>query len=130
MSSQTEPLLFQARRMLVYVQDLEPAIAYYRDVLGFKPTSGIDGVNFEFATSGPPLVLHRDGRASDGPRGRVGFVPSFQVAGGIHELIETYRRRGVRIVHEVIEVPHGWVGFISDLEGNVLQIYQGKERTQ
>jgi predicted enzyme related to lactoylglutathione lyase len=56
----------------------------------------------------------------------VGFVPSFQVEDGIRELIEIYRRRGVRIVNEVLEVPHGWIAFISDLEGNVLQIYQAK----
>ena len=124
-----EPLLFTARRLLVYVENLDRAITYYRDVLGLKPLGGVDGVNFEFATSGPPLVLHRDGQSSDNPRGRVGFVPSFQVANGIHDLIETYKRRGVRIVHEVIEVPHGWVAFVSDFEGNVLQIYQAKGRS-
>jgi predicted enzyme related to lactoylglutathione lyase len=43
-------------------------------------------------------------------------------------LIETYRQRGARIVNEVLEVPHGWIAFISDPEGNVLQIYQAKER--
>jgi predicted enzyme related to lactoylglutathione lyase len=112
--------------LLVYVENLDRAIAYYRDVLGFKPLGGVEGTNFEFATSGPPLVLHRDGRAANEPRGRVGFVPSFQVANGIHELIETYRKRGVRIVDEVLEVPHGWIAFVSDLEGNVLQIYQSK----
>ena len=126
MTAETAPLLFNARRLLVYVENLDWAIAYYRDVLGFKPLGGVAGTNFEFATSGPPLVLHRDGRAADAPRGRVGFVPSFQVANGIHELIETYRKRGVRIVDEVLEVPHGWIAFISDLEGNVLQIYQAK----
>jgi len=120
------PLLFDVRRLLVYVEDLERAVAYYRDVLGFEPLGGASGVNFEFATSGAPLVLHRDGRASEVPRGRVGFVPSFQVAVGIHELIETFKERGVRVVHEVFEVSHGWVAFISDLEGNVLQIYQAK----
>jgi predicted enzyme related to lactoylglutathione lyase len=36
----------------------------------------------------------------------------------------------VRIVHEILEVPHGWVAFISDLEGNVLQIYQPKGVSQ
>lgn len=126
MTAETAPLLFNARRLLVYVENLDRAIAYYRDVLGFKPLGGVEGTNFEFATSGPPLVLHRDGRAANEPRGRVGFVPSFQVANGIHELIETYRKRGVRIVDEVLEVPHGWIAFVSDLEGNVLQIYQSK----
>jgi predicted enzyme related to lactoylglutathione lyase len=126
MTTEIAPLLFHARRLLVYVENLDRAVAFYRDVLGFKPVGGVAGTNFEFATSGPPLVLHRDGRASDGPRGRVGFVPSFQVEDGIHELIEIYRKRGVRIVNEVLEVPHGWIAFIGDLEGNVLQIYQAK----
>ena len=126
MKTNTAPLLFDARRLLVYVEDLDGAIEYYRDVLGFKPLGGVAGTNFEFATSGAPLVLHRDGRAASSPRGRVGFVPSFQVQAGIHDLIETFRQRGVRVVHEVLEVPHGWVAFISDLEGNVLQIYQAK----
>ncbi|HEY2990753.1 MAG TPA: VOC family protein [Candidatus Binatia bacterium] len=126
MTIESSPLLFEARRLLVYVENLDRAAAYYRDVLGFKPLHGIPGNNFEFATSGAPLVLHRDGCAAEQPRGRVGFVPSFQVAAGIHELIETYRKRGVRIVDEVLEVPHGWIAFISDLEGNVLQIYQAK----
>lgn len=126
MTTQTAPLLFESRRLLVYVEDLDRAVNYYRDVLGFKPLGGVSGTNFEFATSGAPLVLHRDGRAADSPRGRVGFVPSFQVHTGIHDLIETFRQRGVRVVHEVLEVPHGWVAFVADLEGNVLQIYQAK----
>jgi predicted enzyme related to lactoylglutathione lyase len=126
MTAETAPLLFDARRLLVYVENLDRAVDYYRDVLGFKPLGGVAGTNFEFATSGAPLVLHRDGHASEAPRGRVGFVPSFQVAGGIHELIETYRKRGVRVVDDVLEVPHGWIAFISDLEGNVLQVYQAK----
>jgi predicted enzyme related to lactoylglutathione lyase len=135
MTAETTPLLFDARRLLVYVENLDKAVAYYRDVLGFKPLGGVagpvlsavEGTNFEFATSGPPLVLHRDGRASASPRGRVGFVPSFQVAAGIHQLVETYRKRGVPIVNDVLEVSHGWIAFIGDLEGNVLQIYQAKE---
>jgi predicted enzyme related to lactoylglutathione lyase len=126
MTLETAPLLFFARRLLVYVENLERAVAYYRDILGFKPIGGVEGTNYEFATSGAPLVLHRDGRAAAEPRGRVGFVPSFQVSSGIHELIETYRHRNVRVIQEVMEVPHGWIAFISDHEGNVLQIYQAK----
>ena len=68
MNQEMNPLLFDARRLLVYVEDLERAIQYYRDVLGFKPLGGVAGVNFEFATSGAPLVLHRDGRAAPEPR--------------------------------------------------------------
>jgi len=127
MTIENTALLYEARRLLVYVEDLERAVTFYRDTLGFRPLLQAAGTNYEFATSGAPLVLHRDGKAAAEPRGRVGFVPSFQVTSGIHQLIETYRRRGVRIVDEVLEVPHGWIAFVSDPEGNVLQIYQAKE---
>jgi predicted enzyme related to lactoylglutathione lyase len=127
MTQETAPLLFDCRRLLVYVADLEQAVPYYRDVLGLKALGGMPGRNFEFATSGAPLVLHCDGHASLMPRGRAGFVPSFQVESGIYELIEIFRKRDVRIVDEVLEVSHGWIAFISDLEGNLLQIYQPKQ---
>lgn len=119
--------LFTTRRILVYVEDLEAATDYYSNVLGFVGVGGVPGVNREFSTSGPPLVLHEGGHAAREPRGRVGFVPSFQVADGIFGLIETYRERGVSIVHEVQEVSHGWIAFIADLEGNVIQIHQAKD---
>lgn len=121
----SEPLLYTSRRILVYVENLDKAISYYRDVLGFKPLGGVDGVNYEFETSGPPVVLHKGGKASKEPRGLVGPVPSFQVP-NIQQVIDTYQQRGVRIVQEVLEVSHGWIAFIADLEGNVIQIYQGK----
>ena len=122
----SEPLLYTSRRILVYVENLDKAISYYRDVLGFKPLGGVDGVNYEFETSGPPVVLHKGGKASKEPRGLVGPVPSFQVP-DIQQVIDTYKQRGVRIVQEVLEVSHGWIAFVADLEGNVIQIYQDKE---
>ncbi len=122
----SEPLLYTSRRILVYVENLDKAISCYRDVLGFKPLGGVDGVNYEFETSGPPVVLHKGGKASKEPRGLVGPVLSYQVP-NIQQVIDTYKQRGVRIVQEVLEVSHGWIAFIADLEGNVIQIYQGKE---
>ena len=122
----SEPLLYTSRRILVYVENLDKANSYYQDVLGFKPLGGVDGVNFEFETSGPPVVLHKGGKASKDPRGLVGPVPSFQVL-NIQQVTDTYKQRGVRIVQDVLEVSHGWIAFIADLEGNVIQIYQGKE---
>ena len=121
----SEPLLYTSRRILVYVENLDKAISYYQDILGFKPLGGVDGVNFEFETSGPPVVLHKGGKASKEPRGLVGPVPSFHVA-DINQVVDTYRKRGVRIVQDVLEVSHGWIAFIADLEGNVIQIYHGK----
>ena len=130
MSEKTGPLLYDARRLLVYVEDLERSVAFYRDVLGFKPLRSVPGTNYEFGTSGAPLVLHRDGKAASQPRGRVGFMPSFAVTSDIQQVIETLRERGVRIVDEVLEVPHGWIAFIADIEGNLLQIYQAKGEHQ
>ncbi len=122
----SEPLLYTSRRTLVCVENLDKAISYYRDVLGFKPLGGVVGVNYEFETSGAPVVLHKGGKASKEPRGLVGPVPSFQVP-NIQQVIDTYKQCGVRIVQEVLEVSHGRIAFVADLEGNVIQIYQGKE---
>ncbi len=125
MESVNKQMLFTARRLLIYVEDLERAIPYYRDVLGFKPLNGVDGVNFEFATSGPPVVLHKGGKAAKQPRELNGPVPSFQVT-NIQQVVSTFKQRGVRIVQDILEVSHGWIAIIADLEGNVIQIYQGK----
>ncbi len=57
----SEALLYTSRRILVYVENLDKAISYYRDVLGFKPLGGVVGVNYEFETSGAPVVLHKGG---------------------------------------------------------------------
>ena len=57
--------------------------------------------------------------------GLVGPVPSFQVE-NIHDVIDTYKQRDVRIFQDVLEVSHGWTAFIADLEGNMIQVYQGK----
>lgn len=122
----SEPLLFNSRRILVYVENLDQAIPYYRDVLGFKPIGGVEGINYEFATSGPPIVLHAGGQSWRVPSGLSGFVPSFSVAHGLDKLMSTYKDRQVRIVRDVEEVSHGWIAFIADLEGNVIQIYQPK----
>ena len=122
----SEPLLFTTRRILVYVENLDQATRYYRDVLGFKPIGGVQGVNCEFATSGPPVVLHTGGQSHGPPSGLSGFVPSFSIAGGLDKLMSTYKERKVRIIRDVQEVSHGWIAFIADLEGNVIQIYQPK----
>jgi len=122
--------LHQTRRILVYVADLPAAVRFYRDALGFTPTVGVEGVNQEFATSGPPLVLHRSGTARAEPRGLNGVVPSFEVP-DIQTVVALLQRNGVRTVRELEEVAHGWIYFFADPEGNTFQVYQpkrGRER--
>ena len=46
MNQGSAPLLFDARRLLVYVEDLDRAVNYYRDVLGFKPLGRSGGNQF------------------------------------------------------------------------------------
>jgi len=124
----TEPSLHKARRLLVYVKDLERAKEFYSGVLGLKLLGGIPEVNFEFETAGPPLVLHKEFKPSLGTGMLSGFVPSFEVESGLHDLIEAYRERGLEIIHEVQEVSHGWIAFVADCEDHVIQLYQGKEK--
>lgn len=107
----------------MYVQDLEAATHFYTDVLGFTPTVGLEGINQELETGGPPLVLHAGGTAPQGPRGLNGAVPSFTVD-NLETTVAELKRRGVHTVMDPREVPHGWIYFFADPEGNTLQLYQ------
>ena len=118
-------LLHQTRRILVYVQDLGSAVRFYENALGFTPTVGLEGVNQEFATSGPPLVLHASAPSQE-LHGMSGFVPSFEVA-DIASVVARLKTSGVRTVMDLTEVAHGWIYFFADIEGNVIQVYEPKQ---
>ncbi|HLY66288.1 MAG TPA: VOC family protein [Chloroflexota bacterium] len=117
---------FAARRILVYVEDLEAATAFYRDVLGFTEIQRLEGSNVELDTGGPPLVLHAGGAKGSEPPAMRGVVPSFRVR-DLPAVAEELERRGVKTVSPLQEVPHGHIYFFADLEGNIIQLYQAKE---
>ena len=116
---------YRARRTLMYVEDLKAAADYYRNVLGFKVIGELPGANVELETGGPPLVLHQGGASVPVLESLKGAVPSFRVD-DLPVAVARLEKQGVRTVGALREVPHGWIYFFADLEGNVIQLYQPK----
>jgi predicted enzyme related to lactoylglutathione lyase len=117
---------FAHRRVLIYVQDLPSAIAFYRDVLGLTPGASLESRNQEFPVDGgPPLVLHIGGVAVDEPRGLVGSVPGLQVD-DLPAIVGRLQSRGVRTIQPIFEIPQGWVYSFADPEGNTIQLFQAR----
>jgi predicted enzyme related to lactoylglutathione lyase len=101
----------------MYVEDLRAATEYYRDVLGFAVIRELSSANVEFETGGPLLVLHQ------GARHTAASPAPFPVSECQTCRLEARR---VRTVSALQEVPHGWIYFFADSEGNVVQLYQPK----
>jgi catechol 2,3-dioxygenase-like lactoylglutathione lyase family enzyme len=60
------PRLEGATRVILWVQDFDAALDFYRDVLGLSLAYPAGGGWAEFQTAGPALCLH-EGRAHDHP---------------------------------------------------------------
>jgi catechol 2,3-dioxygenase-like lactoylglutathione lyase family enzyme len=102
-----------------YVADLDRAVAFYRDVLGFRLVSrdfvarfDIDGVLFEL------VPAPHDRTVSGAGNGRL----CLQVA-NIQETVKQLRERGVD-TSEVKEVAGGFLSFFRDPDGNELCLWQ------
>lgn len=119
------------------VDDLERALAFYRDGLGL-PTPGIVGTEFEhgavvfFALSGglrlalwPRRSIAHESKIPLGPRSSSEFMIAHNVA-STHEVdtvIEAARRAGATITHE----PHdtfwgGYAGVFQDPDGHLWEV--------
>ena len=114
----------KVRGALIFVEDLEASMRFYRDVIGLRllyrtPTF----VRFD-ATQGTSLALLPGGIASDMPKDyrRHGVVPELIV-----DDLELALRRLVAadVRHEpVVRTEWGQFAFCWDPEGNPLQLYE------
>lgn len=103
------------------VEDFHRAKAYWRDVMGLKPTVEVDQ-SVEFTLDdGATFGLYR---MSDG---------SFHVSGGVmftvadvREAVTMYRGRGARIDEEILDTPICLMAFGEDTEGNTFILHQRK----
>ncbi len=117
MPSQSLKFAFDA--VYYHVSDMEKAIAFYRDVMGFKLTSRdyvarfeIDGVLFELVPS--PLGKVAPGSAN--ARVSLGVKD-------IKEATQELQRRGVATT-PIKEEPGGLLSFFKDPDGNELCLWQ------
>jgi predicted enzyme related to lactoylglutathione lyase len=102
------------------VKDPQAAIAFYRDVLGIKPTEIDDqgrGAEFTLADGSTFGVWKPED-------GETGGAVMFAVD-DVRSAIETYRSRGLE-VSEPMESPVCFMSFAQDPEGNAIIIHQRK----
>jgi catechol 2,3-dioxygenase-like lactoylglutathione lyase family enzyme len=114
----------KVRGALIFVEDIERELMFYRDVIGLRLLYRTPNfVRFD-ATQGTSLALIAGGEASDEPKDyrRGGVVPEVIV----DNLVLALRRlelAGVR--HEsVVRTAWGQFCFLWDPEGNPLQFYE------
>jgi len=104
----------------VPVQDMQRAIAFYRDTLGLavKDQQGDDWA--EIDANGVTLGLNgREKATSSGG----GAVITFQPDGDLDEEVARLRESGVEFTGDISDHPWGRIAPFKDSEGNDLQVY-------
>ena len=114
----------KVRGALIFVEEIEAAAVFYRDVIGLRllyrtPTF----VRFD-ATQGTSLSLVAGGIASDAPKDyrRHGVVPEL-IVDDLDLAMRRLAAGGVRR-EPVVRTAWGQFAFCWDLEGNPLQLYE------
>lgn len=121
-----EPVFEELRIVTLHVEALEPAVAFYGDVLGFAVEEGpAGGEDFAYLRLGAlRLGLHvpYEGEGGREPGGATGLIFAVDDAGAAAESI---RARGGEIGEEPTERPYGAiVGSVVDPSGNEILFSQ------
>lgn len=114
----------KVRGALIFVEDPEAELAFYRDVIGLRLLYRTRTfIRFD-ATQGTSLSLISGGRASQEPKDyRTGGVVPELIVDNLTLAIERLDRAGIR--HEaVVRTAYGSFCFLWDPEGNPLQFYE------
>lgn len=124
MSIQALGSVTKVRGALIFVEDVEAELAFYRDVVGLRLLYRTPRfVRFD-ATQGTSLALIAGGEASEEPKDfrRGGIVPEIIV----DNLVLAVRRlEGADVRHEpIVQTQWGQFCFAWDPEGNPLQFYE------
>ena len=105
----------------VPVEDMERAVAFYRDALGLQVTQE-DEKWAQADANGVMIGLNAN--ESEGAGGGGGPVISFQPEGEIEEAKQQLESKGVSFPAEISEHPWGRIATFKDSEGNDLQLYE------
>jgi catechol 2,3-dioxygenase-like lactoylglutathione lyase family enzyme len=113
------------------VEDLDRAIAFYRDIVGWAPASTADGVAF-FDLGGLILALwpHRDlaadsGQSAEGLGAYHGFALAHNARSrdDVDRIFTQLRERGAAIVKAPVETDWGgYSGYFADPDGHLWEV--------
>ena len=115
-------MIKQMHSVAVFVNDLEKALEFYRDILGL-PVNKAGSFGAEFLAEPPYLGVHpanhADAKALVGRHTGITFyVPVLlHFCGDLHA-------RGVRFVSEPTKMAWGVMAMIADPEGNVFALWE------
>ena len=114
----------KVRGALIFVEDIEAELLFYRDVLGLRLLYRTDRfVRFD-ATQGTSLALIAGGQASANPKDfRIGGVVPEVIVDNLALALRRLSDAGVR-QEEVVRTAWGAFCFFWDPEGNPLQFYE------
>lgn len=108
----------------LHVKDIQRAVAFYRDVLGFPEGDHVLSVKWaEFKIGDVTLGLHQD----DGevghraPGGTSGFYLAVK---NVDDYVAACERKGARLGDKPQDYPYGRVGSLLDPDGNELMFIQ------
>lgn len=105
----------------VPVTDVERALAFYRDTLGFSEKKH-DGQWAEVDAGG--LNIGLNGREPEGAGSGGGLVITFQPEGSLEDQVQELQGKGVEFPTGISEHEWGRVVTFKDPDGNDLQLYE------
>jgi predicted enzyme related to lactoylglutathione lyase len=105
----------------VPVQDIEQALAFYQNTLGFSLIKR-DGPWAEVDAGG--LNIGLNGREPEGAQSSGGPVITFQPEAGLDTAVEDLKGKGVEFPAGISEHDWGRIATFNDTEGNDLQLYE------
>ncbi|MBA2373291.1 MAG: VOC family protein [Chloroflexi bacterium] len=114
----------KVRGALIFVEDIETQMAFYRDVIGLRLLyRTAKFVRFD-ATQGTSLALIAGGQASTQPKDfrKGGVVPEL-IVDDLDLALRRLSAAGVR-QEDVVQTAWGQFAFCWDPEGNPLQLYE------
>jgi catechol 2,3-dioxygenase-like lactoylglutathione lyase family enzyme len=114
----------KVRGALIFVEDAEKELAFYRDVIGLRLLYRTSTFYRFDATQGTSLSLIAGGHASSEPKDyrRGGVVPEL-IVDNLELAVRRLDAAGIR--HEaVVRTAYGSFCFLWDPEGNPLQFYE------
>ena len=105
----------------VRVEDIERALDFYQNTLGFSVIKR-DGPWAEVDANG--LKIGLNGREPEGAQSGGGPVLTFRPEAGLEAAVEDLKGKGVEFAAGISEHEWGRVATFKDSEGNDLQLYE------
>ncbi|MPZ50162.1 MAG: hypothetical protein GEU75_12845 [Dehalococcoidia bacterium] len=113
-------MLKKLETLIVYVQEMPRAVAFYRDVLGLPLEMESPGWSQFDIGGGVALGLHR---AMSEAKAAPGWLPSFQVD-DVKAAREKITAAGATLTQDYHDIPGGVVIEFTDPDGNPISVSQ------